>query len=290
MRRHLLPLVFLAACNTVAPPSADADAVVAPDGSIVAQLQRAEHNPVRHQQTSKVFHHVFAPDGRQLTKGAGGEYQHHRGLFVGWNQVLWRGRTFDFWHCQRGETQRFRGLVPPAELALEGPWQVAAIDWCTGDGERVLEERRALRATTLGSGETALDLVIDLRAVDGAVRVAGDPHHSGQHFRALQEFAEANGAPVRYLRPATAQGGKDDVWSGCDWVAAVLPLPQGPVTVLRIEGRDNPQPVSWSTRPYGRFGATFASAVQPGTPLRLGFRYVLAVGERDAAWCEAMAR
>ena len=64
---------------------------------------------------------------------------------------------------------------------------------------------------------------------------------------------------------------------------------EGDVTVLRVEGRNNPRPTVWSTRPYGRFGATFTTELQPGTPLPLSWTYVIALGARDTAWCQSMA-
>jgi len=287
VRCHLLLVLSFASCAAVAPSTHDA--VATPTGQLVARLERAAYDPARHADTCKVFHHVFAPDGRLLTKGLGGEYPHHRGLFVGWNRMRWHDRAFDFWHCSHRETQQFRRFVPAAELGLDATWQVAGIDWCTDEGAVVIDERRAVRARELGTGTTALDVVIELRATDGPVQLAGDPQHSGQQFRAAQQFAEPRARPVRYVRPADAEGGKDDVWTGCAWIAAVLPLEGGPVTVLRIEGRDNPKPATWSTRPYGRFGATFAHELLPGKPLRLSFTYVIALGERDAAWCAATA-
>ncbi|NDE98604.1 MAG: hypothetical protein EB034_10040, partial [Verrucomicrobia bacterium] len=38
--------------------------------------------------TYKPYLHVFAPDGDQLiTKGPGGQFTHHRGIFIGWNKI-----------------------------------------------------------------------------------------------------------------------------------------------------------------------------------------------------------
>ena len=40
------------------------------------------------EKTKKVFHHLFTPDGsRLITKGPGGKYSHHRGLFYGFNRM-----------------------------------------------------------------------------------------------------------------------------------------------------------------------------------------------------------
>ena len=258
-------------------------------GRLAACYEHAPHDPAHHLDTCKVYHHVYAPDGRLLSKGTGGEFPHHRGLFLGWNDVRCGGERFDFWHCSHGETQQHAGFVDPGALSLQGlGWQAAAIDWRDGKGRTLVRERRALRATALDAATTQLEVMVEL-ASDEPVRLRGDPQHSGHQFRALEEFAEPGAPPVRYVRPANARGGPDDVWTGCAWIAAVLPLGSGPVTVLRVEDAGNPQPVRWSTRPYGRFGATFAVDLQPGAPQRFNWRYLVALGELDAARCEALA-
>jgi len=287
--RPSLLLVSLAACAAAPIPPLDPDLVGTPDARVVASLQRTPHDPAHHLDTCKVFHHVFAPDGRVLTKGLGGEFEHHRGLFLGWNQMQWRGARYDFWHCSHGETQQFRRFVPAAEHGLDDRWQVVAIEWCDDKSTAIVDEQRAVRARELDPTTTVLDFRSELRAVDTAVRLAGDPQHAGQQFRALQQFAEPTSPKVRYVRPAGATGGKDDLWTGCEWTAAVLPMPGGDVTVLRIEGSQNPRPCTWSTRPYGRFGATFSTELAPGKTLALAWTYVIALGERDADWCERTA-
>jgi hypothetical protein len=289
LRITLCATGLLAACHSGPRRVAEPGQVVTPRGVLVASLAAAPYDRERHAETCKVFHHAFDPAGRLLTKGLGGTYDHHRGLFLGWNQLNWRGRSFDFWHCRNGETQRFHAAIDPAELGLSGDWQVVEVHWCTGADELVLQELRALRARDLGRGVVALDVAVALHAVSTPVRLAGDPQHSGQQFRALQEFAPAGAAKVRYLRPAGAAASRDDIWTGCDWIAAILPLADGEVTVLRVEGSGNPQPTTWSTRDYGRFGATFATEVTPNLPLQLQWTYVIASGARDAAFCAAQA-
>jgi hypothetical protein len=287
-------LLLLAAACAAGPDERDlpagaetADLFV--DGRLAARAVLPAYDRGDHDATCKVFHHVWAPDGQLLTKGLGGQHPHHRGLFFGFNRVQVGGQRFDFWHCGAGESQRTRGAVAASELGLEGDWQVLAIDWCDREGTPLAVERRALRATAIARGQTAFDVVIELRAGARAVRFDGDPQHSGHQFRGLQAFAEPQAPPVRYLRPDGAQQRGDDVWIACDWIAALLPLPAGAVTVLRIEHPENPGPVGWSTRAYGRFGATFAHLLQPGSPLRLRYRYVVALGELDPAACAALA-
>lgn len=284
MRRSPLLLLAITACHAVPPSTATADDVLAATRRAL-HYQHAPYDPANPRATCKVWHDAFAPDGRQISKGLGGEFEHHRGLFVGWNQVQCGERRFDFWHCNRGESQRHVTFVPPAELGLDGDWQVAEVAWCDAEGRAIVNERRALHARAIDAATTAIEVVLELRTADQAVQLGGDPQHSGHQFRADNVFAAKDAAKVRYLRPPSAQAMPDDVWTGCDWIAAVLPFADGPVTVVRVEAAGNPGPVRWSTRDYGRFGATFAARLEPGRPLRLGYTYLVAVGELDGDAC-----
>ncbi|MCU0866803.1 MAG: PmoA family protein [Planctomycetes bacterium] len=249
--RRILCLSWLFCACAASPPSPELRTA---DGELGARLVAVPPDPAAHADSCKPYHEVFAPDGRLLTKGLGGTYPHHRGLFVGWNQVQVGGERFDFWHCKNGETQRLQKLLTAEE------------------------HRRG------GAGEHWLELVVELRAGAAAVLLDGDPQHAGCQFRALQQFADRADPAIRYLRPSTAAGGKEDVWTGCGWIAAVLPFEDQPVTVLRCEHAGNP-PATWSTRPYGRFGAMCKATIAPHQALTLRYSYVVALGERDAAWC-----
>ncbi len=276
-------LLPLASC-AVAPTPLTSDRLTTASGRLAAELVHRPYDPVDAATTCKVYHHVFAPDGRLLTKGEGGEFQHHRALFLGWNRTRRGDRYFDFWHCHNGERIEFRGF------ATDGAADAQTIDlaWVAGDGAVVLEERRALVVSDLDGETTRLDLDVTLTATGASVVLDGDPQHSGQQFRALDMFAPADAPKVLYVRPATAVPHGNDVWTGCDWIAAILPLQGGPVTVLRVEHRDNP-PATWSTRDYGRFGAMHKTVVRDGAPLHLRYSYAIGTGERDATWCERTA-
>ena len=70
-----------------------------------------ESSPEAREATIKPFHHVFSPDGETLlTKGPGGLYTHHRGLFFGFNKVTHGDDPeCDVWHCRNGESQQHVG-------------------------------------------------------------------------------------------------------------------------------------------------------------------------------------
>ena len=273
----LAPLLALPFAGCAATPAATDDLQL-PAGGVVATLVQPVHDPAQHADTCKPFHRLFAADGRQLTKDLGGTYPHHRGLFVGWNQVRCAGKTYDFWHCNHGEwqqvTERRGGGTAPHELTIV---------WRAADGTPIVHERRRLAVRDLHGGSFVCELTSELRAASAEVQLGGDPQHAGCQFRALQQFAEKDQPKVTYVRPASAKGAADDVWTDCRWIAARLPLPDGEVVVLRVEHPDNPR-ATWSTRPYGRFGAMCTATLSSTEPLRLRFAYVIAPEWRFATW------
>ncbi len=284
--RHFAPVVttfaVVAACAT-APTPPPTDDLLLPSGATIATLVQPVYDHADAAATCKPFHRVFTADGRQLTKDLGGEHPHHRGVFVGWNAVACGDTTLDFWHCRNGEAQRTLAVTGGGD----GP-QTATIAWTDATGSEVLREVRTVAVRALADGAFALDVASDLTTKQPRVRLGGDPQHAGNQFRALQRFAEKDQPKARYVRPADAGAHGNDVWTGCRWIAAVLPMDGGDVTVLRVEGADNP-PADWSTRAYGRFGAMWRADLTAATPATFQVTYVIADGARDAAWCTATA-
>jgi Methane oxygenase PmoA len=281
----LLACAASTACSNTPAPRSDCDDVRV-GSALAARYVHQPYDAARVRETCKVWHELFAPDGRRITKGLGGEFEHHRGLFLAFHKTTHDGRTLDFWHCRNGETQRHVGFWDPTELGLDSGFQVVAIDWTDAEGKAVVRERRALRAQAIDARTWRYDFVAELRA-DEPVSLSGDPHHSGCQFRALAEFSEKGGKKVVYIRPPGAVAHANDEWTGCSWMT--LPLDGEPVTVLRVELPGNPTPVRWSSRDYGRFGSTFAHALQPGAPLRIGYAWVVALGALDDARCAQLA-
>lgn len=275
---------------TPAPPRPSGDLTFA-DGSPATTFFHRPHDQDHHHDTCKVFHHVRALDGTLLTKGNGGMFQHHKGLFIGWNRTAWKKRKFDFWHMPKQELQVFRSFLSHEALEMSEGAQVCAIEWISPEGVVVIAERRGLQVVSQGADHYVLHLRNELRAPNGKVRLAGDPQHAGQQFRAPQAFAPKDAEKVAYVRPAGAEGHGNDVWTGCEWIAEVQRHDDRSYTILRVEGRGNRGETTWSTRDYGRFGATRTVNVTEEQPLVLDQYYVVANGARDAAWCaDAAAR
>ncbi len=230
------------------------------------------------ERTSKPIWHLFLPGTDvQLTKGVGGEFSHHRGLFLGFNKTTIGGTTFDFWHCPDAG-QRHAGYDAMREIrsAVRGDL-ASTTHWVSPTDEIVVRDRRTLTAWQQLDGKSAdapwtVDVAIELSA-DQVVTLRGDPQHAGFQLRVADEVAQRKDA--RYVRPASAKDAKNDVWIDCPWVAGLFTIGGRQVAIQHMSHPDNPQPVSYSTRPYGRFGAFFTADLTPNQPLRLRYRLVV---------------
>src|SRR5689334_6394024 len=57
----------------------------------------------RRDDTFKTFLQLHSPTGDlAITKALGGEFNHHRGVFIGWNKITVDGESFDCWHGHGG--------------------------------------------------------------------------------------------------------------------------------------------------------------------------------------------
>jgi hypothetical protein len=239
--------------------------------------------------TKKPFHHVFDPNGgRAITKGPGGLYPHHRGIFLGYSKCRVGRRTFDTWHAAMGEHQ--------AHQAVEAQWggpiaggHIVRIDWNGRDGAPFLRELRSVEAIRLGRDRIAIDFDAFLEALDEPVALGGDRQHAGVQFRAAQEVAE-NQKATRYLRPA-AQASLDPAQEyngpemvGIGWDAIEYKLGDRRYTVAYFGAPYAPEgagPREWSERLYGRFGEFIPFTVPAGQTVQLGCRIVVAAGPAD---------
>jgi len=254
--------------------------------------------PERAVETFKVFHHVFGPDGTQITKGDGGHFPHHRGLYVGWNKTSWDGGAGDFWHCTNGAHQRHVEFVKQEADADHG-MMTSLIHWNAADGKPAIVETRTVTAKPFpievapGYG-WQIDWTSRLESQRGEITLDGDRQHAGFQFRAANVVAEKNNAT--YLRPDTfpEQPAAFEVNDATDpdkhinlgWLAMQYPVEETLYTVGYLEDPSLPKPSRYSERPYGRFGAFFKTTLKPDEPLTLRYRVIVTTEDKPtrAVW------
>jgi hypothetical protein len=251
----------------------------------------------RRDETYKPYHHLFDSIGKRLvTKGPGGLFPHHRGLYYGFNKITYGdNQQADTWHCNRGEWQSHEKFISQEAGPLLGRHRVA-IDWHGRDGKVFLKEERELTAYNLPKG-TLVEFASKLTSTGGKVHLDGDPQHAGFQFRASQEVPDKTKNQTYYLRP----DGKDKPgsfrnWPGhkshenLPWNALSFVLGETRYTAVYLDHSKNPKPARYSERDYGRFGSYFAADVTPDKPLVVNYRLWLQEGEMTVEEATALSR
>jgi hypothetical protein len=256
-----------------------------------------ESTPERRAETYKPYHHVFSPDGSTLlSKGPGGLFPHHRGLFYGFNRISYgRDRKADTWHCTNGAYQL--PLRPFAEEA--GPVlgrHGVLIEWHGQDSELFARESRQMTAYALPDG-TLIEFASQLQTQVQEIKLDGDPQHAGFQFRAAQEVAESTNKQTYYLRPQSKGApGETLNWPeaaemvNLPWHAMSCMIGGKRYTFAMLDHLNNPKESRFSERDYGRFGSYFEHTITPEKPLDLNYRVWVTDGETTPEAIEAKLR
>lgn len=243
-------------------------------------------DPADVEHTKKPFHHVFSPDGsRRITKGSGGLYSHHRGLFFGYNQVRVDGDTLDVWHAADGEHQQHAEVTRSFEGPVMGG-HAARIQWNDREGEPFAEEQRTLRTFRQPDGRLLVEFETTVRTLVDTVHLEGDRQHAGVQFRAVQAVAQ-NAGETRFLRPEgweelpPGEEINDEEHVDLPWNAIQFSLDSQPYTVAYLTDPSNPEGAFFSERRYGRFGEYFPWTLTEETPLHARYRWLVVEGAED---------
>jgi hypothetical protein len=255
----------------------------------------------KREETFKVYHHLYDPAGKAIiTKGPGGLYTHHRGLFYGFKATYGDKKiTADTWHCPPPSGDPKKPSLE-AHLAHEkmlsgetGPVlgrHRVQIGWHGRDKERFAAEERELTVYNVPGG-LLVEFASKLTPVKGTVKLDGDPQHAGFHFRASDEVAvaaKAKKSGTYFLRP----DGKGEVETERSWDPKTK---EGPVnlpwnamsfvvggkryTAAYLDRPANPKEARYSERTYGRFGSYFVAECSDAKPLTVAYRLWLQEGE-----------
>lgn len=262
-----------------------------------------ESSKDRRAETFKPYHHVFALDGEtRLTKGPGGLYPHHHGLFFGFNKVTYgNGKKADVWHCTGDAYQSHEAFVQTLKGALFGRTHVR-INWHGEKKEVFAEEERELTVYAPHDKGMLIEFASIVRPKANIVRLDGDPQHSGFHFRASNEVAEqfnAKKPETYFLRPdGKGKIGEERNWDpktkkgpvNLPWDAMSFTVGGKRYTALYLDHPDNPKEARSSERVYGRIGSYFEYNLTKDKPLRVQYRIWIQEGEMTVDQCEAMCR
>lgn len=228
--------------------------ILTPDGKPLVRYEyaRDKSTPESTFNTGKVFHQVFDADGKGfITKGAGGLFPHHRGLFIGWNEIKLNDESYDLWHVKNTEQIHMQFSTRNAH---DDHTNISVlVNWRTADETLLIEELRTIRVYFNDEDAHALiDFESTLKAMAGDLELNGDPEHAGMQYRPSQDVAENKSA--RYLFPEGVEDVKEE--TDLPWVALTYNVGDNVYTVQHMNHPSNPKGTKYSAyRDYGRFGA-----------------------------------
>ena len=246
-------------------------------------------NPLKHGDTFKVFHHVYGFHGEGfLTKGVGGEFTHHRGLFLGWSKTTTAGKEMDSWHGGAGSSIRHAKYLGQAEIGPARARRISVSEWTEKDGTVLVRDTRDVTAWFAEEGRLYLDWSLTIESASGdSVVLDGDPQHAGFQFR-----ADTTITAFEYFGPADKTG-TGDVWTMKNtnsWAVNSFAAQGHKYAVMQMDHPSNPRPVVVSHRDYGRFGHFFTATVPKDKPVTFHFRTLVLDVDKHGAPTQGAAQ
>ncbi len=204
------------------------------------------------------FYPLGNPAGGNLTrhyplkrgvKGERADHPHHRSLWFTHGEV----NGVDFW-AESKTTGRIvhRGFKSKESGSVYGRL-VSTNSWETVKGEKILEERRAVRIIPLASGQVLMDFDIRLVATEGEV-LFGSTKEGSFGLRVAGTMKQTSGGTIKNSRGGL---GAAECWGKpAEWIDYYGPV-DGKVVGVTI--MDHPEsfrhPTHWHIRDYGLFAA-----------------------------------
>jgi hypothetical protein len=250
---------------------------VVSDGKVLVRYMYEHDTSTKetHHETYKPYLHVFDAEGKKpITKGAGGKFTHHRGIFIGWSKIEFGGKRYDRWHMKGGDIihQKFA-----KKEVKDGVARFTSVThWMDEKGTAFLEEERTfLVSEGAHGGRLFIDFRSKLTPVGGDVFLKGDPEHAGIQYRPANEVDVKK---TKYLFPK----GVTDVKKVKDlpWAAENYTLGGKRYGVVHLNSPGNPKKTVHSAyRDYGRFGAFFEKEIKKGESLVVNYGFLILDGE-----------
>lgn len=256
---------------------------------------------------------IYDDQGRLLTNSgldkAGktvGIEPHHRGIFIGWQQVKSDLGQTSLWGLG-GEKSGKGKAGAPAEMAVAELEQltttkdsatiVARIEWRDGSAPSgknlLLTEKRTLTISRPAPGVAAqVDATFKLTPARD-LSLGGNVQHAGIHMRVSHEVV-AHADETSYLwspenAPTAGKGYSKTkvnntgsvVGQDLQWGEFLFPLNGRWYSAVQMNAPKNPVE-EFSTREYGRFGFFFNRDLKKGAPLELNYRFLVQNAEVPA--------
>lgn len=231
-------------------------------------------------ETYKVYAHVMDPadakNERTLTKGAGSQYTHHRGIYIGFSKASIDGvGGVDTWHMKNGVRQQF-GKVVRQETGDKRATFTVTVAWVKDKQPLMSEERTFIVHAPDSNGAVLIDTSSKITAAVGDTVLKGDPEHAGLQYRAHEDVVKNKSA--KYLFPKGAKpggGGTKDM----PWAAMTYQAHGNDYYVQHMSHPSLPKGNVYSAyRNYGRFGSYFVKELAKGESTTFKVRLYVSPG------------
>lgn len=260
---------------------------VVKDGAVWLRTMTPVFDAAKADETYKVYTHVFDFAGKQpITKGPGGKYTHHRGLFIGWKDTMVNGVDYDTWHMPNCTQRHMSWESTQADDAKAV--QRERVDWCDDKGAPFIGEVRTISAHAGDNGLRIIDFESELTSHAGRIELKGDLQHAGMQVRMANEVSEHE-ATTQYVMPDGAKELEDDKVVGAWWMMCSPEVGGKRYYVMHMTHPSlvTGEPV-YSIRRYARFGAFFEPTLEEGKPALFRFRVIVSEKELDRAQCVSL--
>lgn len=232
----------------------------------------------------KTFLSVYGADGQLITNpGLGpdgqtlGQFPHHRGIFIGWNQIRSELGVDDLWHMGDGGSIDLAGYAVSTEgdaatVSAVMLWRSKEQD--AGGGDLLITERRRQTVRRPGDQRTIVDFHSHLIA-ERDLQLDGDLQHAGIHFRAHYDVGDRQSETVYLWEPTGLEdhGGRL-ISDEFKWVTYLFPRGDNWYRATQLNAPANPvEELSW--RAYGRFGFFFKDELAAGDQRELAYRFII---------------
>ena len=261
----------------------DGELDIQEDGKLVGRYMFAHDRstPEAQHATYKPYLHIIDPaTGTPITKGPGGQFTHHRGIYLGWNRLTTERGRFDFWHmngCFQVHQDFSSQLVNDQQTQF-----TSQINWIDKEGITVIHEWRTMSFSRTSSPETIAIVDVSTNLVPTEdMKLNGDPEHSGVQYRPANDVKKE---ATQYLFPKEGQDPRKDL--DLPWVGEQYEIESGTYSVIHMNHPQNPKQTKYSAyRNYGRFGAFFTQSLKKEEPFDIHYRIIILKGnipERSA--------
>jgi len=271
------------------------------DGRAVARYMHANDTsaPQRAHETFKPYLHVFDVEGKTpITKGPGGQFTHHRGIFFGWQKIGYDGKKYNLWEMAGGSRQVHLKFLAQTAGADQASF-TSQVAWNLADGKTLIDESRTLTFYRRPAPVLALiDFSATVKAVAGDLALDGDPEHGGIQYRPADQVdrkATQYCLPKDAVEPPLDPGAEFQVMAetkdgktaaitkigktDLPWAAESYVLGGKTYYVQQMSHPDNPKGTRWSAyRDYGRFGAFPKADLKNGETLTVRYRFWVSAG------------